>query len=720
MPASILQNIAQRWSRLEQSLLPAKVWEADSLTIWRERILLVLSLMAAGLGLLALAPSLVLAYVEQRWAVMVIDCVAYLAVLAVFLGRRRSLQVRAWIIYLVVYGLGLGLMIMLGPHGAGYIWLFAASVMAGALLGLRPALVTLVINLASLLLVAVLLHQGHLPWSAGMTNPLEVWLVMVTNFMLLNALVTVTTALMLGGLKGALEKEVEASLSLRQSEARFRDLSENAPDIIFALDPDGRFSYVNPGMAAILGYAPAELAGRALVDLAPPDQAAPLRTALAAAAGGGRTVHGVETRLVHRDGRSLRFLLGGAPHGGEPGGPYGMIGVLKDVTEQAQLAHQLQQAQKMEALGVLAGGIAHDFNNILSVVMGYTELAQELSGQGRPNRAELDQVLQASLRARNLVKQILTFSRKAEADLKPLDLNQAVRAALAILRRTLPKMIAIEDRLAPDAPLVRADANQIEQVLLNLANNAADAMPDGGRLVFETQAVNLDQGFSSRHGDVRPGRYVLLAVSDTGRGMDPATLDRVFDPFFTTKAVGKGTGLGLATVYGIVKGHGGQVYCYSEPGQGSSFKIFLPEAQAGPDAAAGGAEPSLRELGGSETILLVDDEQALRDLGALSLREAGYTVLTASDGETALAAYEERAAEIDLVLMDLGMPGMGGRKTCQAILAMDPAAKVLITSGYAAHNQVRDSLEAGAAGYVAKPFQRRDLLAAVRRVLDGR
>ncbi len=291
--------------------------------------------------------------------------------------------------------------------------------------------------------------------------------------------------------------------------------------------------------------------------------------------------------------------------------------------EKARLESQLAQAQKMEAIGTLAGGIAHDFNHILGAIMGYAELAQERTEDGEGNREELGLVIKAAERARGLVRQILTFSRKMEADQRPMDLNQAASRALEILGRTLPRMVDIVVHLAPDLAPINADAGQMEQIFLNLATNAADAMPDGGELTIETGNVELSEDYCRQHLDVRPGRYVLLAVSDTGCGMAPETVKHIFEPFFT-KEVGKGTGLGLSTVYGIVKSHGGQISCYSEPGLGTTFRIYLPVHQLESDVSRPETVGPEAILGGSETILLVDDEESLRTLGALTLRKAGY------------------------------------------------------------------------------------------------
>ncbi|MBU2548238.1 MAG: response regulator, partial [Proteobacteria bacterium] len=311
----------------------------------------------------------------------------------------------------------------------------------------------------------------------------------------------------------------------------------------------------------------------------------------------------------------------------------------------------------------------------------------------------------------------LLFSRKAEADRRPVDLNQALEQASRLLERTIPKMVDIELHPGRDLWTVQADPVQIEQALLNLGGNAADAMTEGGRLVIETRNIVLDEEYTRGHLGAILGKYVLLSVSDTGVGMDRETQAHIFDPFFTTKEFGKGTGLGLASVYGVVKGHGGYITCYSEPGLGTTFKIYLPAIEPGE------AEPAVHETqdlpqGGTETILIVDDEAPIRDFASQVLRHFGYTVLTASNGQEALQVYSNEENRIDLVILDIGMPVMGGHQCLRALRRADPRVKVLVASGYSINGQVKNVMESGALGFVSKPYQLRDLLAGVRKALD--
>ena len=402
-----------------------------------------------------------------------------------------------------------------------------------------------------------------------------------------------------------------------------------------------------------------------------------------------------------------------------------VVGNLMDITQHKQeqerrqrLEEQLRQSLKMEAIGTLAGGIAHDFNNILAAIVGFTELALDQAGQGIDCREELRDVLKASARAKELVGQILTFSRKAEVVLRSLDLNQEVGKAVRLVEKGLPKMISIQQRLGPQPVRVRANPNQIEQVLMNLCSNAGDAMPDGGRIIISTHNARVEQTKCSACGRFFSGQFARLTVRDHGQGMTPETMAKMFDPFFTTKSVGKGTGLGLSTVYGILESHGGHLVCQSQPDQGTSFTLYLPTHQDPGPEYQGGQEPRPALPRGNETILLVDDEESLRSIGVKILTRQGYDLLTAQSGEQALALYWEQGSRIDLVILDISMPGMGGHRCLEELRKLDPAAKVVITSGYARDGRIQETLACGAAGYLAKPFTKSQLLDLVRQALD--
>lgn len=382
-----------------------------------------------------------------------------------------------------------------------------------------------------------------------------------------------------------------------------------------------------------------------------------------------------------------------------------------------RLEDQLRQSQKMDALGTFAGGIAHDFNNILQVVSSHVQLLLFRCEDGSLRDA-LKKIEQTVARAADLVRRLLTFSRRADAKREPVDLNLEVQNVVALLQRTLPKMIRIETRLAEDLNNIVADPAQMEQILMNLAGNARDAMPKGGVLTIETKNVILDEQSRRKFLGLEPGPHVMLTLADTGCGMDLEVSQHIFEPFFTTKGVGKGTGLGLAMVYGIVKDHRGHIACDSTPGQGTAFTIHFPVFIG--NAATEQLREAMRtraSLEGVETILMVDDEAMIRDVTLELLTSCGYSVLSAGSGEEALEIYSRERERIDLVITDLGMPGMGGEALLIELLRIDPQTRVIVASGYAAASDNANLQQAAA--FIAKPYTYDSLLGLVRRVLDG-
>jgi len=360
--------------------------------------------------------------------------------------------------------------------------------------------------------------------------------------------------------------------------------------------------------------------------------------------------------------------------------------------------------------------MAHDFNNLLQAILGYSDLLLMKKGPGDPDRKKLEVIQHAARDGADLVSRILTFSRRVESRTRPVDLNDKIRKAEKLLRRTVPRMIEIKLVLAENLAIIDADPSQIEQVLLNLAVNAQHAMPDGGQLLVETSNMSLSDEYLRTHLGAKPGRYVLLTVSDTGLGIEPGVLDRIFEPFFTTKMDGEGTGLGLSMVHGVVAQHGGYIRCYSEPGRGTSFKIYLPVSDR--ELAF---DPTLtREMPafGTETILLVDDDDRIREMGRQMIEVGGYKVLTARSGEEALEIYSAHKEEISLIILDLIMPGMGGKRCLKELLRIDPNVRVLVASGYSSNGLVHDQTGRGARGFVGKPYDAKDILRAIRVVLD--
>ena len=397
--------------------------------------------------------------------------------------------------------------------------------------------------------------------------------------------------------------------------------------------------------------------------------------------------------------------------------------IFADITDRKQaeeehekLAAQLRQAQKMEAVGQLAGGIAHDFNNLLQVILGYGEAALDEAEAESPVRASVDEMLKAGNRAKTLVSQLLAFSRRQVLEMKDLNLNDVIANVMKILRRVIGEHITLEAIYGHDLGIVNADRGQIEQILMNMCVNARDAMPTGGRIIIETENVKIDQTFCESHSWAKPGRYVLLSMTDTGCGMDEETLGHVFEPFFTTKDVGEGSGLGLAMIYGLVKQHQGMITVYSEVGKGTTFKIYLPLVERA--ASSVGNKIKGPVPGGTETILVAEDDETVLKISQAFLERAGYTVLTATDGEKALHVFEDHTDEIDLVLLDVMMPELGGRAVFERIREKRPQMRVLFSSGYSMNAIHTNFVIDEGLQLMQKPYQRTDLLRKVREVLD--
>jgi PAS domain S-box-containing protein len=486
------------------------------------------------------------------------------------------------------------------------------------------------------------------------------------------------------------------------------------------LDLDGRILFCNEYLARLSGWSREELEGRDWFETLLPESLrdASRATYLERTTQGNLEAH-FERPLVTRSGQ-IRHLAWDATQIRDAQGRVVAVARLgRDVTELRSLEEQYRQAQKMEAVGQLAGGVAHDFNNILQVILGYVDLAQHGLARGREPYQELDQIAAASSRATTLVRQLLTFSRRQQLRPQRLDLDEVITALTRMLRRVLGENIEllVEGRFG--LPPVWGDPGSIEQVLLNLCVNARDAMPDGGTIRVTTAAVTLGPDVAIRFPWAAPGPFVLIAVADTGVGMPPEVMEHLFEPFFTTKEVGKGTGLGLATVYGIVRQHGGVVEVSSAPGEGSTFRVYLPLAAAAerPNRAVE-AEPAMAHARG-ETILVAEDDDQVRALAVEILTRAGYRVLAARDGSEALALFDRERGRVDLLLLDALMPNVNGPEVWAAVRALRPEARALFCTGYSASGLLPEILDRGQAGVLEKPYTGAELLRRVRGLLQG-
>jgi PAS domain S-box-containing protein len=634
-----------------------------------------------------------------------------------------------------------------GFHGHGYCYLWDTSLVtlhvgSDALIALSYLSISLTLAAfvyrvrTALPFHWMFLAFGTFILACGATHAMEIWTLwtpvfyLAANVKILTAIASVATAVTLPALIPRAEATVEqARISderRRQLDAAHAQLAERQrtidqfiqalPAAVLVVNRDGTPYFANRLATAILG---ADVLQRSLVELTAPMRVAatdhpypaerlPLQAALE-----GRTAV-VDDIEVIRDAKRHALEVAAAPILDARGGVVQAVGVIQDITARKTLEREFAQAQKMQAVGLLAGGIAHDFNNLLTAVFGYVQSLQEQLPASDALQEPVRQIRMAAERAAGLTRQLLAFSRKQILQIEPLHLNVVLREMEPLLRRLLPENIEMEWLCRAQDDLVSGDKSQLEQVMLNLVINARDAMPNGGRLVIETAAANLDAHYVISHVGAKLGPHVMLAVTDSGTGMDAMTKARMFEPFFTTKG-NRGTGLGLSTVYGIVKQSGGNVWVYSEPNRGTTMKVYLPALSQGTARVPVAPSPT---VAGSERILLVEDDPAIRTLCAEVLRNRGYTVDEATDGEQAIAFATRVDFTIHLLVTDVVLPGINGRLVAERLAARHPGLKVLYISGYTENAIVHTGVLDPDVAFLAKPFTPSTLVERVRRVLD--
>jgi two-component system cell cycle sensor histidine kinase/response regulator CckA len=516
------------------------------------------------------------------------------------------------------------------------------------------------------------------------------------------------------GIYQDITERLRAEEALREAHHLLETIIQTSPLAIIVLDKAGRVKLWNRAAEQIFGWSAAEVQNQ-LLPIIPEEQREEF-CRLFDAELQGHSQAGLLLQRQRKDGSQVAVRLWSAPLCDASGQCWGVMGVLEDVTEKRALEEQLRQTQKLEVVGRLAGGVAHDFNNLLMVIFGSVELLLDRLPAESPLRRHAEEIQKAAHHAANLTRQLLAFSRKQVLQPRGLDLNVVVRDMEQILRRLIPKNIELVIRTAADVGTVRADPGQLEQVILNLAVNARDAMPAGGTLILETANVELDAHSADAYPDLPPGTYGMLAVTDTGCGMDRETLAHIFEPFFTTKSKSGGTGLGLATVYGVVMQSGGHITVDSEPGRGSTFKIYLPRVEA-PEPSRSTGQPSHTLPAGSETLLLVEDEEDVRTLSEEFLRAQGYRVLPARDGEQALTLAAAHDGPIHLLITDVVMPGMSGRELVERLQADRPEIRVVFTSGCTDEAGLHYHLHKPGVVFLQKPFPLQMLARKIREVL---
>jgi two-component system, cell cycle sensor histidine kinase and response regulator CckA len=523
------------------------------------------------------------------------------------------------------------------------------------------------------------------------------------------------------------EKEI-INGKLELSEERYRYLVQNSPDIIYTLDDKGHFTFISQAVERMLGYNPQQLIGKHYAEIIYEEDLERAKWFFNERRTGERAATGLQLRLKAANGNEyfkaceIRHLTIELKSTGMYDKPVkeahkiylGTHGVARDISERKRLESQLQQAQKMEAVGTLAGGIAHDFNNLLMAIQGYTSLMLLKIDSNHPHYQKLKSIEQYIESGAELTKQLLGFARGGKYDVRPVDINELVEKTVTLFGRT-KKEIIIFTQYDQGLWAVEVDRGQIEQVLLNLFVNAWQAMPGGGKLSLETRNVTLEDQEVNPYG-LAPGAYVQIDVSDSGLGMDENTQRRIFEPFFTTKEMGRGTGLGLASAYGIIKNHNGILDVKSKIGQGSTFCIYLPATRKEVQQEAG---PDGKILSGPETVLLVDDESMIIEVGAEILEALGYDVLTARSGSEAIDIFEANKDRIDIVVLDMIMPGIGGGDAYDQLREIRPDVKVLLSTGYSLKGEASEILKRGCNGFIQKPFNIKKLSHKLREILDS-
>lgn len=522
----------------------------------------------------------------------------------------------------------------------------------------------------------------------------------------------------LAGTAAAALESASLYTQVRRAEENYRSIFENAVEGIFQITPERKFITANPSLARILGYDSPEEIMTTITDVGSQLYVNPeLANVVGKTLEVSGTVKGFEFEAYRKDQQKIWLSLNMRLVRDKRRRVLFSEGTVEDISERKHLEEQLRQSQKMEAIGQLAGGVAHDFNNLLTAINGYSSLALQRTNQDERIRSYLEEIRKAGDRAANLTRQLLAFGRKQMLKPLPLNLNDVVSDMNKMLRRLIGEDIRFEAKLDPALKKIKADPGQIEQVLVNLVINSRDAMPQGGSLMLETRNFEVDHEYVRKHLGVPAGSYVMLAVSDTGCGMNSETKARIFEPFFTTKDKGKGTGLGLSTVYGVVKQSGGNIWVYSEPGKGTTIKVYLPQLNTPEET------PEIRPVetsapAGSETILLVEDEDVVRGLARQILEQAGYKVLDASGGEEAIRLCRERSEPIHLLLTDVVMPETSGREIAQRLTSLRPATRVLFMSGYTDDAIVHHGVLDSGVEFIQKPFTPMALAKKVREVLD--
>ena len=722
---------------------------------WRDKILQVILVAGLIIAFFALIPAAIMAAKEEVWLVFFLDIGMYVAGIFILVSRRLDFRFRAITTVLLIYIIGFYIICLFGLLSGGAFCLFTFSVLAGLLLGLRAATLALFVNGVTLVSFGWLHIYGtwgqNLPFFPTILRGWVAW----ATFMLMNVISSFSAASMIGGMQYMAEKEQaanrdlraerhklvreieereKAETALRESESRYRLLAENVTDVIWTYSlEEERITYVSPSVFAAMGFTPEEVMEQSFHDILTPVSAAIAFKAIAAGLERDsqpgislRRSRTLELQQKNKNGSITWAEVTTSFIRDENGKAMGLVGVARNIEarktaeeERVRLEQRLQEVQKMEAIGTLTGGVAHDFNNILGVMLGHADLLLYDSDQSKSNYFNLMEIKKAGLRARDIISQLLRYSRKEGRILTPLDIVPVVRDSLSLLRSTLSSKVTVHADIIENKAVVMADATQLNQAITNLCINASQAMEStGGMLEVSLKITILENGDPKLAPDMGGGKFVQLIISDTGPGISPEHLDRIFDPYFTTKEVGEGSGLGLAVVQGIVKNHGGLIFVDSSPGHGTAFTLYFPLSQKDlPEVGHREESPDLPY--GTESILFVDDEDSMVGMATHMLGRLGYKVTAYTSPMNALSTFQDNPEAFDLVMTDMSMPEMSGVDFYNKVRKVDQNIPVIICTGHSTQINQKKALALGMAAYITKPMSMFGIAEVLRKVLDN-
>jgi len=717
---------------IDRRTTPPGLTSDDGIRYWQERLLLVFVFTGVVLGLFVYLPSVALCIKEDLWSVAVADTIIYAWVVILFFRRSIPFVVRAVTVSLIGYILGMVLLLTIGPFGGGPVWLFAFPVIVAILLGLRMSLIALAVNAGTLIIIGILLQFGYMEWDYSTTNPVEKWIVISLNFLLLNSIITISIGLISGGIQDLLKRQKSMLESLEKSEEKFRVLFEFAPDAYYLNDLQGTFIDGNRTAVELLGYKKEELIGKTFLELnlLSPDQF-PKASELLSKNLERKATGPDEFILNRKNGETVLVEIRTLPT--EIDGQNIVLGIARDISERKRLETSLHKAQKMEAIGTLAGGVAHDLNNVLAGLVSYPELVLMNMPEDSPYRQYILKIQKSGEKAAAIVQDLLTLGRRGVAITEVVDLNDVIAEYLKSpgheKRQSYHPGVHIETHLEKDVLNIVGSSTHLSKTVMNLISNAAEAMPEGGKLTVSTENRYIDRPIRG-YDDVKEGDYVVLTISDTGTGIAPEDIEKIFEPFYTKKKMGRsGTGLGMAVVWGTVKDHNGYIDVQStegkarpprlsprDGGQGTTFTLYFPVTREKlPED-----KPSLTVeaySGNGESILIVDDVEEQRQIASGMLKELGYSVVSVSSGEEAVEYL--KINKVDLLVLDMIMdPGMDGLETYKKIIELHPGQKAIITSGFSQTDRVKKLQSLGAGAYIRKPFLLEKIGIAVKEELE--